>query len=104
MVVGHLAWHAASVEFQGATYPGFIGEGSFTVPDVETGIYVLSGILDDPFTGCHVFAPFGVGMDLPDTAADARGSMRMLLSILGWSLLVASAYSRAASRLARSME
>ena len=92
-VVGDLRWHAASVEFQGNTYPGFVGTGSFTVPDVETGIYVVSGILDDPFTGCHVFALFGVGMDLPDAAMAARGPFSILsfvgLALLGASVLLA---------------
>jgi hypothetical protein len=67
-IVGTLQWQSATVEFQGATYPGFVGEGSFTVPNVETGVYVIAGILDNKHTGCHVFAPFGVGMELPDTA------------------------------------
>ncbi|MDP9225024.1 MAG: hypothetical protein M3P18_14490 [Actinomycetota bacterium] len=89
-VVGDLRWHAASVEFQDNTYPGFVGTGSFTVPDVETGIYVVSGILDDPYTGCHVFALFGVGMDLPDTAMADTGPSGSILSLVGFALLGAS--------------
>lgn len=89
-VVGDLRWHAASVEFQGNTYPGFVGTGSFTVPDVETGIYVVSGIFDNPYTGCHVFAHFGVGMDLPDTATTAPGPSGSILRFVGFALLVAS--------------
>lgn len=94
-VVGGLLWHAAAVEFQGNAYPGFVGTGSFTVPDVETGIYVVSGILDIPWppprhTGCHVFALFGVGMDLPDSAMATPGSSGSILSIVGFALLVAS--------------
>jgi hypothetical protein len=89
-VVGDLRWHAASVDFQGNTYPGFVGTGSFTVPDVETGVYVVSGILDDPYTGCHVFALFGVGMDLPDTATTIPGPSGSILSFVGFALLVAS--------------
>lgn len=94
-VVGDLRWHAASVEFQGTTYPGFVGTGSFTVPDVETGIYVVSGILDIPWpppshTGCHVYAHFGVGMDLPDSAMATPGPSGSILSFVGFALLIAS--------------
>lgn len=99
-VVGELRWHAASVEFQGNTYPGFVGTGSFTVPDVETGIYVVAGILDDPYTGCHVFALFGVGMDLPDSATATPGPSRSILSLVGLALLVASIL-RARARVPR---
>jgi hypothetical protein len=88
--VGALQWHAATVAFQGKTYPGFVGTGSFTVPDVATGIYVISGILDNQFTGCHPFALFGVGMDLPDTAADASQPISSILSLGGLALLIAS--------------
>jgi len=88
-VVGDLQWQAASVEFQGKTYAGFVGTGSFTVPDVETGIYVVSGILDNPYTGCHSFALFGVGMELPDTAAATRGPSGSILELVGFALLVA---------------
>jgi hypothetical protein len=66
--VGELAWEAASVEFQANRYPGFKGVGSFTVPQVANGIYVVATIEDDPYSGCHVFGRFGVGVDVPDTA------------------------------------
>ena len=89
-VVGELRWHAAPVEFQGNTYPGFVGTGSFTVPDVETGIYVVAGILDNQYTGCHVFALFGVGMELPDSATFSLGSSASVLSFVGFAFLVAS--------------
>jgi hypothetical protein len=88
--VGDLRWHAASVEFQGNTYAGFVGTGSFTVPDVETGIYVVSGILDDPYTGCHLFALFGVGLDLTDTDSANPGSSGSILSFVCFALLAAS--------------
>jgi len=99
-VVGDLRWRAASVEFQGNTYPGFVATGSFTVPDIETGIYVVAGILDDPYTGCHVFALFGVGMDLPDSAAPGPGSS--LLSFVGFALLVAGLLLSTRHRVNRS--
>ena len=89
-VVGDLRWHAATVEFQSSRYEGFVGTGSFTVPDVETGIYVISGTLDDPFTGCHVFAMFGVGMALPNTATGTPGPPGSLASFVGVALLVGS--------------
>lgn len=88
-VVGELQWEAATVEFQGKTYPGFVGTGSFTVPDVTTGIYVVAGVVDNPYTGCHVFAPFGVGMDLPDTATAISGALGRVLRIAGFVLLAA---------------
>jgi hypothetical protein len=89
-LVGDLRWQAASVEFQGNTYPGFVGTGSFMVPDVETGIYVVSGILDDPYTGCHLYALFGVGMDLPDTATAIPGPSGSILTFVGFALLGSS--------------
>lgn len=89
-VVGELRWHAAPVEFQGNTYPGFVGTGSFTVPDVATGIYVVSGIYDSPNYRCHVFAHFGVGMALPDTATTAPGPSGSILRFVGIALLVVS--------------
>jgi hypothetical protein len=89
-VAGELLWHAATVEFQGIEYPGFVGTGSFTVPDGETGIYVVSGILHNPNTGCHVFALFGVGMDLPDTATGPPGPSGSIPRYVGVALLVGS--------------
>ena len=87
-VVGELTWDAGPVQFQGQTYAGFIGAGSFPVPAVPTGIYVVAGALDDPYTGCHVFAAFGVGMDLPDTATATPGWGR-LVSFTGIAILIA---------------
>jgi hypothetical protein len=74
IIVGALDWRAATVEFRGETYSGFVGEGSFTVPTVENaGVYSLAGIEDDPYTGCHEFSIFGVGFELPDSATAAPG-------------------------------
>jgi hypothetical protein len=103
-VVGELLWHDAPVEFEEKTYPGFVGNGSFTVPDVETGIYVVAGILDNRYTGCHVFSLFGVGMQLPDTAtAISELSVRML-SVVGLALLVVSVLLAVTARSRRSSD
>jgi hypothetical protein len=87
-VAGELLWVPAPVEFQGNTYPGFVGAGSFTVPEVATGVYVVSGILDDPYTGCHAFTAFGVGMELPDTAS-ATAANSGLVTFVGIALFLA---------------
>lgn len=88
-VAGELVWDAASVQFQGNTYSGYIGTGSFTVPAVATGIYVVAGILDDAYTGCHAFAAFGIGMDLPDTAMNTPAGSGGLVILVGIALLLA---------------
>jgi hypothetical protein len=93
-VVGKLRWQSESVEFRGNTYPGYVGNGSFTVPDVERGIYVVSGILDDPYTGCHVFGLFGVGVELSDSATASPKPSVSFLSLIGFALLVASVFLR----------
>ena len=102
--VGELQWHASPVEFQGNTYQGFVGEGSFTVAPVEDGIYVLAVVEDDVYTGCHVFTLFGVGMELPDTAMQSQAPSGGLLTLVGLTLLLASRYRWAANRFARSIE
>ncbi len=67
-IVGELLWDEAPIAFEGSTYPGFVADVAFTVPEVPLGIYDLAMSVEAEGTGCHQFAQFGVGVELPDTA------------------------------------
>jgi hypothetical protein len=73
-VVGQLAWVEAPVESGGTSYPGFVADVAFTVPEVPWGVYYLAESIEAAGTGCHAFAQFGVGVELPDTATGQPSS------------------------------
>ena len=66
--VAAMTWEAAAIEFQGLPYEGYVGDATFTVPEVPTGTYYLAESIDATGTGCHVFASFEVTAGLPNTA------------------------------------
>ena len=74
--VGQLAWDEATIVFEGrgASYPGFVADVTFTVPDVPLGIYYLAESIESEGTGCFWFTQFGVGVELPDTATEGPSS------------------------------
>jgi hypothetical protein len=78
----------ASVEFEGASHPGHVAEATFVIPEVSLGVYYLAESIEAEGSGCHVFAPVGIGVDLPDTAIGrpttltVAGLVAMALSIL----------------------
>lgn len=80
-----MTWDAATIEFQGASYPGFVAQAAFIVPDVPVGSYLLGETLNGVTgTGCHVFTPFEVV--LPDTAMTRPASAGW--AIAGWRAVV----------------
>jgi hypothetical protein len=73
--LGEMTWQAAMVEFAGVSYPGFVGDAQFTVPQVPDGAYNLAESIEATGTGCHVFASFTVTTSpLGDTAMEPPGA------------------------------
>jgi hypothetical protein len=66
--VGTTQWRAGSVDYEGASYAGFVGEATFTVPDVPPDTYRLAESIDARGTGCHIFTTIEIVAALPDTA------------------------------------
>jgi hypothetical protein len=74
-LLGEMTWQAAMVEFAGVSYPGFVGDAQFIVPQVPDGAYYLAESIEATGTGCHVFASFTVNTSLVgDTAIRPRGA------------------------------
>lgn len=68
-VVAELVWEEATITFSGKSYPGFIADGAFTVPDSLPGHYYLGENSTALNNGCHVFTAFEIlETALPDTA------------------------------------
>jgi hypothetical protein len=96
-----MTWHAATLEFQGATYPGFVADGAFRVPGVSVGPYLLAETLTGiRGTGCHVFAPFDV---VPPDTAMSRPRPRgvVLAAMLGVIAVAVLAATLGRQRLSR---
>jgi hypothetical protein len=66
--VGETHWQFGTVEFEGASYDGVIGEATFTVPDLPADLYRIAESIDAEGTGCHIFALIEVVAQLPNTA------------------------------------
>jgi hypothetical protein len=66
--VGQMHWQAGTVEFEGESYSGVVGEGTFTVPQVKADVYRLAESTDAGGSLCHIFTLFDVVSGLPDTA------------------------------------
>lgn len=66
--VGQIHWTAGTVEYEGASYLGVIGEVTFTVPQLAVDTYRLAESITSRGTGCHIFASIEVVAELPDTA------------------------------------
>lgn len=94
-----MAWRAETVEFSGTSYPGFVGEATFIVPEVPAGTYSLAESSDARGTGCHIFAAFSVtAAALPDTASTTNVGHT---ASVGAALLLLAIATAAARRLRR---
>ena len=71
--VGVTHWQVGTVEFEGQSYDGVIGEATFTVPDLPADTYRIAESIDAEGTGCHVFSSIEVVAHLPNTALPIRG-------------------------------
>jgi hypothetical protein len=102
-VVGEMTWQAATIEFQGASYPGFVGTGAFTVPDIPIGTYVLAETrIGIEGTGCHPFTSFNVG--IPDTAMSEPTSGGAAAFVLLIVMAVAFGFVRASASVLPSLD
>ena len=66
--VGQTHWQDGTVEYEGASYAGVIGEATFTIPQLAVDTYRLAESSDARGTGCHIFTLIEVVAELPDTA------------------------------------
>jgi hypothetical protein len=101
--VGLLHWHAGTVEYEGASYAGVVGEATFTVPQVAVDTYRLAESIEARGTGCHIFTSLEVVDELPDTAlplADSTSrsaqAVRLGVAVLAASLLLVRRRTRRA--------
>ena len=83
-VLGDMTWHAAEIQFEGSSYPGFAGEARFTVPEAPLGDYYLAESREDEHTACFSFTSFAItGAPVPDTAmAGPKSPSRLVLATL----------------------
>lgn len=66
--VGEMHWQAGTVEFEGKSYSGVVGDGTFIVPQLTPDVYRLAESTDAGGSLCHIFTLFEVVSALPDTA------------------------------------
>ena len=66
--VGEVHWQPGTVEFEGDSYSGVVGQGTFTVPQLTADVYRLAESTDAGGSLCHIFTLFEVVSSLPDTA------------------------------------
>lgn len=66
--VGEIQWQSGMVEFEGESYSGVVGQGTFTVPQLTADVYRLAESTEVGGALCHIFTLFEVLPSLPDTA------------------------------------
>jgi len=91
--VGQIRWQDGTVEYEGASYAGVIGEATFTIPQLAVDTYRLAESIAARGTGCHIFTLIEVVAGLPDTAipqADTTSGQAVPLgaTVLAVSLLL----------------
>ena len=90
VVVGEVTWTEATVKFEDQSYPGFVGEGFFTVPEVPLATYFIAENVSFVGTSCFRYDSFEVSTSLPDSAtATPRSPVidRLTLAVVTLGLL-----------------
>ena len=91
--VGQTRWQDGTVEYEGASYAGVIGEATFSIPQLAVDTYWLAESIAARGTGCHIFMLIEVVAGLPDMAipqADTTSGQAVPLgaTVLAVSLLL----------------
>ena len=97
VVVGEVTWREGTVEFQDQSYPGFVGEGSFTVPEVPLATYIIAENVSFVGNLCFRYDSFVVSTSLPDGAMATPPSPITLVGLALFSLALLVSRARRVS-------